>query len=149
MNNYEPIVPTTNPFNFHGASIVIETDEEAWEGGNGTGYFDNGCISNSKPAPSHFVGIKSDKQLIISRCDFTAILDSNIPAQNFIIESSINGKHWNTLYTGTTPKVSKFKQFPCSYEFNPTRCKYIRCTFSSTEHEIYSFWGRDFKFSVL
>ena len=71
---------------------------------------------------------------------------SDYPAQNFIIESSINGKHWNTLYTGTTPKVSKYEWFPCSCEFNPTRCKYIRCTFSSTAYEAYSFWGRTFKF---
>ena len=26
MSNYEPIVPTTNPFNFHGASIEIDID---------------------------------------------------------------------------------------------------------------------------
>ena len=32
MSNYEPIVPTTNPFNFHGASIEIETDKEAGGG---------------------------------------------------------------------------------------------------------------------
>lgn len=113
----------------------------------GVGYFIEGGWSSSEPAPSHFIGIKSDKQLIINRCDFTAILtSSDYPAQNFIIESSINGKHWNTLYTGTTPKVSKYELFPCSCEFNPTRCKYIRCTFSSTAYEIYSFWGKSFKF---
>ena len=32
MSNYEPIVPTSNPFNFHGASIEIETDQEAGGG---------------------------------------------------------------------------------------------------------------------
>ena len=73
-------------------------------------------------------------------------MEPYFPTQNFIIESSINGKHWNTLYTGTTPKVSGYYEFPCSCEFNPTRCKYIRCTFSSTTHEVYSFWGRLFKF---
>lgn len=33
MSNYEPIVPTTNPFDFHGASIEIETDEVRDGGG--------------------------------------------------------------------------------------------------------------------
>lgn len=113
----------------------------------GVGYFLEGHWSHSEPAPSHFVGIRSDKQLIINRCDFTAILtSSDYPAQNFIIESSINGKHWNTLYTGTTPKVSKYDWFPRSCEFNPICCKYIRCTFSSTAYEIYSFWGKSFIF---
>ena len=32
MSNYEPIVPTTIPFDFHGASIEIET-EDSREGG--------------------------------------------------------------------------------------------------------------------
>ena len=32
MSNYEPIVPTTNPFDFHGASIEIETDKESGGG---------------------------------------------------------------------------------------------------------------------
>ena len=32
MSKYEPIVPTTNPFNLHGASIEIETDKEAGGG---------------------------------------------------------------------------------------------------------------------
>ena len=27
MSNYEPIAPTTIPFDFHGASIEIETEE--------------------------------------------------------------------------------------------------------------------------
>ena len=31
MSNYEPIVPVTNPFNFHGASIEIETDNARGE----------------------------------------------------------------------------------------------------------------------
>ena len=116
-------------------------------GKGGERYFNEGSWSNSKSGPSHFVGIKSDKYLIINRCDFTAILTfSGYPAQNFIIESSINGKHWNTLYTGTTPRVSEYTQLPYICEFNPTRCKYIRCTFSSTAYKIYSFWGMDFKF---
>ena len=34
MSNYEPIVPTTNPFNFHGASIEIETDSDAFGSGS-------------------------------------------------------------------------------------------------------------------
>lgn len=144
MSNYEPIVPTSNPFDFHGASIEIETDKE-WRGGVVTLLKEDGVIQNR--LPRIFVGIKSDKQLIINRCDFTAILtSSNYPAQVFTIESSIDGKHFNVLYTGTTPKVSKYVQFPYSCEFNPTHCKYIRCTFSSTTHEIYSFWGRSFKF---
>ena len=67
--------------------------------------------------------------------------------QNCIIESSINGKHWNTLYTRTIPKVSKTVEYlQCRCEFNPTHCKYIRCAFSSTTHEIYTFWGKSFKF---
>ena len=114
----------------------------------GVGYFIEGSWSNSEPAPSHFIGIKSDKQLIINRCDFTAIVDSGlgIPIQKFTIESSINGKHWNTLYTGSIPKSSEYAWLPYSCEFNPTRCKYIRCTFSSTAYEVYSFWGKSFKF---
>ena len=43
-------------------------------------------------------------------------------------------------------KVSKNDWFSYSCEFIPTRCKYIRCTFSSTPYEIYSFWGMSFKF---
>ena len=144
MSNYEPIVPTTIPFDFHGASIEIETDKDP--GGDGRGYFIEGSWSYSEPASSHFVGIKSDKQLIINRCDFTAILNTSDPAQNFTIESSINDKHWNTLYTGATHRVSEYVWLPYSCEFNPTHCKYIRCTFSSTAHEIYSFWGKSFKF---
>lgn len=38
MSNYEPIVPVTNPFNFHGASIEIESDVDE---GDGTRYFIN------------------------------------------------------------------------------------------------------------
>ena len=143
MSKYEPIVPTSNPFDFHGASIEIVNDG----GGDGRGYFINGAWSFSvTPAPSHFVGIKSDKQLIINRCDFTAIVDSGTPIQKFTIESSIDGKHYNVLYTGMINKVSKYEQLPYRCEFNPTRCKYIRCTFSSTAYEIYSFWGMSFKF---
>ena len=150
MSNYEPIVPTTNPFNFHGASIEIETDKEAG-GGNGLGYFIEGSFSNSEPASSHFIGIKSDKQLIINRCDFTAIVDSDTPIQKFTIESSIDGKHFNALYTGVirTRTLSKYDWLPFSCEFNPTRCKYIRCTFSSTPYEIYIFWGALLNFMVL
>ena len=40
--------------------------------------------------------------------------------------------------------LSKYDWWPFSCEFNPTRCKYIRCTF--TAYEIYSFWGMSFKF---
>ena len=58
----------------------------------------------------------------------------------------MNDKHYNVLYTGMINKVSKYTQFPYRCEFNPTRCKYIRCTFSSTACEIYSFWGMSFKF---
>ena len=115
-------------------------------GGGRVDFFIEGRWSYSKPASSHFVGIKSDKQLIIDRCDFTALLFSDLPEQVFTIESSINGKDWNTLYTGSTRRVSEYKQTPRICEFNPTHCKYIRCTFSSTAHEIYSFWGKSFKF---
>lgn len=116
-----------------------------WKGGS---YFDQrtGHAYSKYPAPSHFVGIKSDKYLIINRCDFETFFGPNDPAKYYRIESSINGNDWNTLYTGSIPRVSKYEQFPYSCEFNPTRCKYIRCTFRSTEHENYSFFGSSFKF---
>lgn len=144
MSNYEPIVPTTNPFDFHGASIVIVADETG-EDNDGHRYFD-GDVTWSKNSLSHFVGIKSDKQLIINHCDFIAVLDELQPIQNFTIESSIDGETWDVLYTGTTPKVSTevYQHYSC--EFKPTRCKYIRCTFSSAASEIYNFCGGSFKF---
>ena len=146
MSNYESIVPEkieTNKFDFHGALIEIVTDEVDEHGYR---YF-NGDLTFSKDDTSHFVEIKSDKKLIINRCDFTAILDEYEPSQNFTIESSIDGETWNTLYTRIIPKVSKEEFQPYSCEFKPTRCNYIRCCFSSaTTSEIYNFCGGHFKF---
>ena len=115
-----------------------------WTGGS---YFDQGgnCASSKYSAPSHFVGIKSDKYLIINRCDFETLIYQRNPAQNFTIESSINGKYWNILYRGTVPN-NKWAWQTYNCEFNPTRCKYIRCIFNSVAHEMYIFSGEKFKF---
>ena len=56
MSNYEPIVPISNPFDFHGASIEIKADSEstyqrywpAW------GFFAKGHygVTNTNPPPT-------------------------------------------------------------------------------------------------
>lgn len=64
--------------------------------------------------------------------------------KDFKIESSIDGKTWNTLYTDDIPNTSIYNQV-C--EFNPTHCKYIRCIVLSTHDwgEFKGFKGADFK----
>lgn len=49
MSNYEPIVPVTNPFNFHGASIEIETDKEEGGGMEPVTLMEDGVIQNQLP----------------------------------------------------------------------------------------------------
>ena len=49
MSNYVPIVPTTIPFDFHGASIEIETEDSRGIVDKVTLLKDNGVIQNQLP----------------------------------------------------------------------------------------------------
>ena len=101
--------------------------------------------------PPHYVGIESSKLLIVDRFDFTALVidtgfSKTMSVKDFKIESSIDGKTWSTLYTDTISNYSSFYDKQC--EFNPTRCKYIRCTILSTYwniNDVKSLEGRNFK----
>ena len=77
--------------------------------------------------------------------DFTSYWDEvAMSVKDFKIESSMNGKAWNILYTGIIPNTDIYIQ---KCEFKPTRCKYIRCTALTTyDTRGYSwFHGYDFK----
>ena len=99
--------------------------------------------------PPHYVGIESSKLLIVDSFDFSVRINiaykSAMSAKDFKIESSMDGKTWNTLYTETIPDTSYTFDQKC--KFNPTYCKYIRCTALTTyDTRGYSwFHGYDFK----
>ena len=151
MSKYGSIVPediASNTFDFHGASIEIETDSESTYQGYWPAYwfFAKGYygLTNTNPPP-HFAGIKSSKPLIVDQYDFTAYYDNvAMSVKDFKIESSMDGENWDTLFTGVIPNVSAYTQ---KCEFTPTICKYIRCTAITTyDTRGYSwFHGYDFK----
>ena len=96
-------------------------------------------------SPPHFVGIKSSKLLIIDRFDFTAKWDLvSMTCKDYKIESSLDGKTWDTLYTGIIPSTSLYG---VKCEFKPTICKQIRCTILSTYDARGYKWfqGKNFK----
>ena len=100
--------------------------------------------------PPHYVGIESSKLLIVDSFNFSAnpitAFDGPIMSANdFKIESSMDGKTWNTLYIGSIPNITYTFDIKC--EFNPTYCKYIRCTILTTywNRDSHSFGGCNFK----
>ena len=95
--------------------------------------------------PPHFVGIKSNKPLIVDQYDFTANWDLvYMTAKDYKIESSMDGETWNILYTGIIPSTNFYTQ---KCEFEPTICKYIRFVALSTYDARGYKWcqGKNFK----
>ena len=151
MSKYGSIVPediASNSFDFHGASIEIETDSDAF--GNEYqpkwGFFAKGHygVTNTIPPP-HFVGIKSNIPLIVDQYDFTSNWDFvYMTAKDYNIESSMDGETWDTLYSGIIPSTNFYTQ---KCEFEPVICKYIRFIVSSTYDRRGYKWlqGKNFK----
>ena len=135
MSKYESIVPediASNTFEFYGTSIEIETDSDAL--GNEYqpkwGFFAKDHYGVTNTNPPHFVGIKSNMPLIVNQYDFTANWDLvYMTIKDYKIESSMDGKTWDILYSGTVPSTNFYTQ---KYEFEPTICKYIRFIALST-----------------
>lgn len=68
--------------------------------------------------------------LIVDRFDFTASWDRvYMTCKDYKIESSMDSKTWDTLYTGIVLSTSLYD---AKCEFKPTICKQIRCTILST-----------------
>lgn len=102
-------------------------------------------LEQQTPIPPHFVGIKSNKLLIVDQYDFTVNWDLvYMTAKDYKIESSMNGETWNTLYSGIIPSTNLYTQ---KCEFEPTICKYIRFVALSTYDQRGYKWlqGRNFK----
>ena len=154
MSEYVSIVPediSSNTFDFHGASIELICSNppniKPWQ------FFLKGSYGYTdwNASPPHFVGIKSSKQLIVNRFDFTDIMSGNISRNRYVIESSIDGEVWNILAYGSTTAVDDYTKTNHVYKFNPIKCKYIRLKVnyfypSTTEkHLLENFWGCNFK----
>jgi hypothetical protein len=112
MSKYEPIVPVevdSNFFEYHNASIEIESDSAGTYGGYWPAWMffaKDHWSSTETYAPPHFVGIKSNKLLIVDRYDFTVRWDLvAMTVRDFKIEASIDGESWNTVYEGTVPST--------------------------------------------
>ena len=153
MSSYYSIVPeniSSNTFNYHDATIEIETDN-IQPGYKAYMFFtDSGCTTLQYSSPPHFVGIKSNEPLIVDQFDFTGLKDGInngwMSVKEFKIESSMDEETWDTLYSGTIPFAQSYTQ---SCEFKPIKCKSIRCTILSTYSPggQYATWfqGKNFK----
>lgn len=83
--------------------------------------------------------------LIVNQYDFTANWDLvYMTIKAYKIESSMDGKTWDTLYSGTVPSTNFYTQ---KCEFEPTICKYIRFIALSTYDARGYKWiqGKNFK----
>ena len=138
MSKYKSIVPEdikSNTFNYNGATIDIICDSIANADYPAYSFFTTTGSTTSSSSPPHFVGIQSNKRMIIDQFDFTGLKDGVyngwMTIKNYKIQSSMDGKVWDTLYSSTitVPDVQTYDQ---SCEFNPTICKYIRLVQVST-----------------
>ena len=154
MSEYVSIVPediSSNTFDFHGASIEFICSKlpsifKPWNFFLGSYAYTDW----DTPLP-HYIGIKSSKQLIVNRFDFTDIMSVNISRNRYVIESSIDGEVWNILAYGSTTAIDNYTKTNHVYKFNPIKCKYIRLKVnyfypSTTENvALKNFWGCNFK----
>lgn len=128
MSKYKNIIPDdiqTNTFEWRGMTIELEVSNigihEPWE------FFNKSYMASDSYSapPPHYIGIKSDRKLLVNRFDFIASWDVvAMTIKDYRIESSIDGEgEWKTLYTGIIPNTDLYN---VTCEFSPTFCNAIR-----------------------